>query len=714
MTIQQIQAHSPEAQSADLVADNISKLKALFPELVTEATTDGKTTATLNIDVLKGLIGDATVTDVDEKYGLNWHGKRKARQIALTPSAGTLRPAPNESIDWDTTQNLMIEGDNLEVLKLLQKSYGRDGGQVRVIYIDPPYNTGKDFVYADNFQNNIANYQQLMGWRDIDGGRISSLASRKNTEASGRFHTDWLNMIYPRLRIARTLLRTDGIILVSIDEHEITNLRSVMNEIFGEENFLSCLTWEKGRKNDAKFFSNGHEYVLVYAKSQAYLREKKTLWREEKPGARDIWKKYLELRATHGNQDKLIESDLQAWYSELPKTNPAKKWSRYKRVDQNGPWRDRDISWPGGGGPRYDVDHPVTKLPCAVPERGWIYSTPEEMQRQISLGLVEFRHDHTEPPFRKAHIRPIPQEFDLADVDANESNDSEETEDEEEFATQVRGSYFYKQSQVSVKYLRNLFGRKVFNNPKDLDEISKLIRYTTSDDPNALVLDFFAGSGTTGEAVMRLNCEDNGSRRYILVQLPEPLDPKDKQQKVAAKYCEEIGRPLNISELSKERLRKAGKAIKEEKPEWQGDIGFRVFKLDTSNIRAWNPNPVDLKESLFANLEHIEPGRSDDDLLYEVLLKLGLDLCVPTEQKQIAGKTVHSIGGGTLLACLDEHIGVADAEWLALGMTQWREQQGTATETTAIFRDSAFENDVAKSNLAAILEQHGIRHVRSL
>lgn len=710
MTMQKIEAQSPEAQSANILADNIAKLRAMFPELLTE--TGG--TAAINVDVLKALVGDATAYDGDEKYGLNWHGKRKARQIALTPSTGTLRPCPEESVEWETTQNLMIEGDNLEVLKLLQKSYGRDGGQVRVIYIDPPYNTGKDFVYTDSFQNNIENYQQLMGWRDVDGERVSSLASRKNTEASGRFHTDWLNMIYPRLRLARTLLTADGVILVSIDEHEITNLRSVMDEVFGEENFLSCLTWEKGRKNDAKFFSNGHEYVLVYAKSQSHLREQKTLWREEKPGARDIWEKYLELRATHGNQDKLIEADLQAWYSDLPKAHPAKKWSRYKRVDQNGPWRDRDISWPGGGGPRYDVHHPVTKLPCSVPESGWRYSTPEEMQRQISLGLVEFREDHTEPPFRKAHIRPIPQELDSVDADAEEADDSEDAEDEEEFATQVRGSYFYKQSQVSVKYLRTLFGKKVFNNPKDLDEIAKLIRYTSSDDPNALVLDFFAGSGTTGEAVMRLNSQDNGNRRYILVQLPEPLDPKDKQQKVAAKYCEDIGKPLNIAELTKERLRKAGGSIKSEKPDWSGDSGFRVFKLDTSNIRAWNPKVSDLKTSLFDHLEHLESGRSSDDILYEILLKLGLDLCVPIEVREIAGKQVSSVGAGVLMSCLDESIKASEAEALALGMAAWREEQGTVGDTTAVFRDSAFENDIAKSNLAAILEQHGIKQVRSL
>lgn len=709
--IEPIAAGSPESQSADLKAENIATLKALFPELLSERIVGGKPETAINVDVLKQLVGDTTASDTEEKYGLNWHGKRRARQIALTPSTGTLRPCPEESVDWETTQNLMIEGDNLEVLKLMQRSYARDGGQVKVIYIDPPYNTGSDFVYPDNFQDNIKNYQELMGWRDQGGEIVSSLASRKNTEASGRFHTDWLNMIYPRIKLARNLLAVDGVILISIDEHEITNLRRVMDEIFGEENFISCLTWEKGRKNDAKFFSNGHEYVLVYAKSQGHLREKKTLWREEKPGARDIWEQYLLLRKEHGDQDSLIETGLQVWYAGLPKTHPAKKWSRYKRIDANGPWRDRDISWPGGGGPRYDVVHPTTLQPCKVPERGWIYATPEEMQRQIKLGLVEFRPDHTEPPFRKAHIRPIPQELETVEG-LEDADDSEE--DEEEFATQVRGSYFYKQSQVSVKYLRGLLGKKVFNNPKDMDEIARLIRYTTSDDPNALVLDFFAGSGTTGEAVMRLNAEDDGKRRFIVVQLPEPLDPTDKEQKTAAKFCDEIGKPLSIAELTKERLRRAATKIKEEKPHWCGDAGFRLFKLDTSNIRAWSPNRDDLESSLFANIEHIQPDRSDTDVLYELLLKLGLDLCVPIEARPIAGKTVHSIGGGVLMACLESRIAVSEAEALALGIAAWRKEQAPAGDTTAVFRDSAFENDVAKSSLAAILQQHGIAQVRSL
>ena len=698
--MQKIDATSPEAQSADIKAENLAKLRALFPEVFTE----GKEGSAINVDVLKGLVG-AVVTDAEEKYGLNWYGKRRARQLALSPSTGTLRPCTEDSMDWDSTQNLMIEGDNLEVLKLLQKSYA---GKVKLIYIDPPYNTGKDFVYPDNFQDNIRNYLELTG--QIEGGaKISS-----NTEASGRLHTDWLSMIYPRIQLSRGMLSSDGVILISIDEHEVTNLRRVMDEAFGEENFLSCLTWEKARKNDAKFFSNGHEYVLVYAKSQAELRACQNLWREEKPGAREIWAQYVQLRAKHGDSDRAIEQDLQAWYAALPKGHPSKKWSRYKRVDSHGPWRDDNISWPGGGGPTYDVPHPRTGQPCKVPERGWIFSTMAEMQRRIDLGVVEFRDDHSEPPFRKSHIRPI--RFEVEELVISEADDDGENDpdDEEELATQVRGSYFYKQSQVSVKYLRGLLGKKVFGNPKDVEEIARLVRYTTSDDPTALVLDYFAGSGTTGEAVMRLNAEDGGTRRYILVQLPEPLDPASKDQKAAANFCDEIAKPRNIAEITRERLRRAAQRIAAEKVVGSFDRGFRTFRLDTSNIRAWSPNREDLDRSLLDHLDHVDAGRTEDDVLYELLLKLGLDLCVPIETKAIAGKAVHSVGGGVLVACLESSITVTDAEPLALGIVAWHQQQAPAGDVTCVFRDSAFADDVAKSNLAAILEQHGIARVRSL
>lgn len=701
-------------QSADIVAENIDQLKALFPEAFTE----GK----VSFDVLKQLLGGA-VDEREEKYGLNWHGKKTARQIALTLSTGTLRPCHEESVDWDTTRNLMIEGDNLEVLKLLQKSYSR---KVKLIYIDPPYNKGKDFVYPDDFRNNIKNYQMLTGQIESDGRKISS-----NTEASGRFHTDWLNMMYPRLKLARNLLSDDGLILISLDDVEIANLRQQCNEIFGEENLVACLVWEKGRKNDAKLFSIGHEYMLVFAKSLANLREKKTIWREGKPGAKEIWERYVELRAQHGAEDRDIEIGLQQWFSSLPKKHPSKKWSRYKRVDANGPWRDRDISWPGSGGPRYDVLHRTTGLPCKVPEAGWRFSSSEEMQRQIRLGLVEFRDDHTEPPFRKAHIRPIPDELlEEADGDADADRLDEE-ENEEEFATQVRGSYFYKQSQVAVKHLRKLLDAKIFDNPKDHVELAKLFAYMTNNDPNAVVMDFFAGSATTGHSVLGLNASDGGRRRYILVQFPEPLDPAKKEQKSAAKYCEKLGRPLTIAEITKERLRRAGHSISlevakvamekqnkkdlfESSDEPVLDLGFRVFKLDSSNIRTWDPDRDNLEQTLLDNLEHIKPGRNESDILYELLLKLGLDLCVPIETRSVASKNVQAIGAGVLLTCLAESITRDEVESLALGIIAWHEELAPAGDTTCVFRDSAFADDVAKSNLSAILSQHGIENVRSL
>jgi len=275
MTLQKIEAHSPEAQSANLVADNIEKLKALFPELLTETVVNGQTTAALNIDVLKALVGDATVTDSDEKYGLNWHGKRRARQIALTPSTGTLRPAKEESVDWDTTQNLMIEGDNLEVLKLLQKSYA---GKVKLIYIDPPYNTGKDFVYPDNFQDSIKNYLELTGQTE-GSTKISS-----NTEASGRFHTDWLNMIYPRLKLAKPLLRDDGAIFISIGDQELSRIRLVMDDLFGEENFIANVVWQKKQspQNDAINLSDMHDHIVIYAKKAKQTKNDIFGWQRNK------------------------------------------------------------------------------------------------------------------------------------------------------------------------------------------------------------------------------------------------------------------------------------------------------------------------------------------------------------------------------------------------------------------------------------------------
>jgi len=690
-TIPPISPNDPEAKSADIVAGNIEALKALFPDAFSE----GK----IDFEVLKGLLGGA-VDERDEKYGLNWHGKRRARHIALTPSTGTLLPCPDESVDWDTTQNLMIEGDNLEVLKLLQKSCA---GKVKLIYIDPPYNTGKDFVYPDDFRDSIKNYLELTG--QVEGGK--KIAS--NTEASGRFHTDWLNMLYPRLKLARNLLPNDGIMLISIDDYEVENLRVVLNEIFGEENFIAQLFWEKGRKNDAKLVSQGHDYILVFGKNKAFLSERGTKWREAKPGAAEIQTEYMRLKDLYADDVSNIQTHLRSFYADLPKGHPSKKLSRYGNVDARGVWRDDNMSWPGGGGPSYDVKHPVTGLACKVPEGGWRYSTLQKMNEMIEAGRVQFRADHTEPPIRKTYLVRGDD-----DVGAGEEFDDVEEAGEEDVGIQVAGTYFYRSALQASNLMLEMFGAKVFDNPKDHEVLARWFSYVTANDKNSTVLDFFAGSGTTGHAVFHQNAQDGGKRRFILVQLPEQLDPENKDQKVAAAYCKKISKPLLISELTKERLRRSGAKVKSDNPLFAGDTGFRVFKLASSNIRAWEPDAADLENNLLKNAEHLVQGRKEQDVLYELLLKLGLDLCVPIETKAIAGKSVHSIGGGALIACLSDGLTKEVIEPLASGIVAWRAALAPAVDTRVVFKDSGFADDIAKTNMAAILNQNGISDVRSL
>lgn len=629
MTMKKIEADSSEANSADLLAGNVEQLKALFPELITE----GPSGAAVNVDVLKALVGDATATDADEKYGLNWHGKRRARQLALTPSTGTLRPCPDESVDWDTTQNLMIEGDNLEVLKLLQKSYA---GKVKLIYIDPPYNTGKDFVYPDNFQDNIKSYLELTG--QIEGGqKISS-----NTEASGRFHTDWLNMMYPRLRLARNLLRDDGVIFVSIGEDEIANLQLLMNDVFGEENAVVSAVWRKrvSPANDAKWFSSDHDFVAIFAKN-------KEQWRP----------------------NKLLRNEQQL--------------SNYKNPDNDprGPWNSATYTCNKSKDERpnlyYPIRNPHTGEEVWPKETAvWKYGSELTAQQQEDNRL--YWGVDNKGAFPRAKLF-------LSEMDGV-------------VPRSVWGYDDVGHTQEATTELKALFdGSQVFDSPKPIKLIERILDLTC-DSPDDIVLDFFAGSGTTGHACY-LRESSEKAVRFILVQLPEPLETDE------FKY---------ISDITKERLRRAAVKIKADNPPFVGDMGFRVFKLDHSNIRAWSPNPVDLEATLFDQQDHLLEGRSEADVLYELLLKLGLDLCVAIEQRNIAGREVHSVGGGVLMACLAEVITREQIESLAQGIIDWHKELVPAGDTTCVFRDSAFVDDVAKTNLAAILEQHGIQNVRSL
>ncbi len=614
------------------MAGNIEQLQALFPEAFTEGKVD--------FEVLKQLLGGA-VDEREEKYGLNWHGKRRARQLALTPSTGTLRPCPEDSVDWDTTQNLMIEGDNLEVLKLLQKSYA---GKVKLIYIDPPYNTGKDFVYPDKFQDSIRNYLELTG--QVEGGRkISS-----NTEASGRFHTDWLNMMYPRLKLARDLLRSDGSLFVTIDDNESFHLRQMLDEVFGAENFVANVVWNhtKQSKNDETHFSRHHNQILVYQKS------------EELPA--------FQFERTEENNRNYANPD----------------------HDPRGEWRAGDVRSPNYRATLcFTIQTPSGKT-ISPPDNGWRWSEAS-IREKIASGEIVFADDESRI-VRKIYL-------------ADQQGRTPENLWLGEFAGTTR------QANAELKVL---FEESPFDTPKPVSLGQRVLALSTDSERSDIVLDFFAGSGTTGHAVLAQNAADSRRRRYVLVQLPEPLDSENKGQKAAAEFCDKLKKPRNIAELTKERLRRAGKKIKDENPMFAGDIGFRVFKLDSSNIRAWEPDRDNLSTTLFESVEHIKADRTEADILYELLLKLGLDLCVPIEQKTIAGKAVHAIGGGVLLACLATQITRAEVEPLAQGIVAWHQALAPAGDTTCVFRDSAVADDVAKTNLAAILNQHGIANVRSL
>lgn len=681
--IEKLTAGHPDTQSADIVAGNIEALRALFPEAFTE----GK----IDFEVLKQCLG-GTVDDREEKYGLNWHGKRRARQIALTPSTGTLLPCPEDSVDWDTTQNLMIEGDNLEVLKLLQKSYA---GKVKAIYIDPPYNTGKDFVYPDNFHDSVQNYLKLTG--QIEGGaKVTS-----NAEASGRFHTDWLNMIYPRIKIAHSMLRADGVIFVSIDDSEVANLKTVLNEIFGEENFIDTIAVEMSTTSGPKTVNaqqgtivKNVEFVHIYRKSAEFDRVNRTplldgidsydthysIWMNddgtlaslsEKMEAdpivgEDIVKYGLGGRGgfSVNNLNKLLS------VSESAKDFLEKNLKSIARVDRP-PVSAEGKSTPVGRWLEFEVDH-----------RSYFLTTLANgtLQALMPLSLNYRMSDDYKPRFGRTVIR--------GDLWKGFHQDM---------------GNVAKEGEIQFP-----------NGKKPVRLIKQLVKWADSA-KDGLILDFFAGSGTTGHSVMQLNSEDGGRRRFILVQLPEVIDTTNTDQKAAADLCDKLGKPRRISELTKERLRRAGRKISAEMPKGvELDAGFRVLKLGTSNITAWNPDVSDLEGTLLANSEHLVPGRTEADILTELLLKLGLDLCVPIETKDIAGKSVHSVGAGALIVCLSDGITRETVEGLAQGIIAWWQALAPAGDTRVVFKDSAFADDVAKTNMAAILNQAGIKDMRSL
>jgi len=649
--MERIAAGHPETRSFDSIANNLQALRTQFPQAFIEGKVD--------FEVLRHLLGDA-VDDSQEKYGLSWHGKRHARQLALTPSTGTLRPCPQDSIDWDSTKNLMIEGDNLEVLKLLQKSYA---GKVRLIYIDPPYNTGNDFVYPDDYRDNIRNYLALTGQLDGTNRTLSS-----NTEASGRFHTDWLNMMYPRLMLARHLLTADGVLLISIDDTEMHNLRVICDDIFGTENFCGAFIWEKKKKPSFLDRNMGSvtDYIIAYAKLRS-------LAPAFVAGAVEDGKKYPFNNA--GNPSSVLcFPPRSVTFSCQDQLIPAQDMSKGNIVTE----LLDDVRIEGG------ANVGTFRL------RGeWRYSQTK-LDEFIAAG-AEIVISKT--PFRPNYVNRSGEMKKTSNLLSHRLNGVPTNED----ATQE---------------MRKLFDMDVMSYPKPSGLIKYLVRAISSDDD--IVLDFFAGSGTTAAGVLQQNLEDGLARRYILVQLPEPLDRRKKEQRTAARFLENEKKPLNIAELTKEYLRRVADDIGESSPLFTGDLGFRVFRLDSTNIRQWEPEPEDLEEQLETAVESLRRDRTDSDILFELVTKLGLDLSTPIDVRTIAGKKVYVVGGGLLIVCLDVSLSASDAEPLGSGIVSWREELDAVTDVTCIFRDNAFVDDVAKVNLITLLRERGITSVRSI
>ena len=625
-----------QGTSMDIVQDNIEKLKQIFPEIFTEGKVD--------FEILKQLLGEEIETE-KERYSFTWKGKTEARQIAQEMSSGTLRPEHSVLNTTHThththTGNIYIEGDNLEVLKLLQKSYH---GKIKMIYIDPPYNTGKDFVYKDNFKDNLRNYLKITNQLGEEGQRLST-----NSDSSGRYHSDWLNMMYPRLKLARNLLTNDGVIFISIDDNEQGNLKKICDEIFGENNFLGNIIRATGTTTgqDANKMGSSLDYILCYTKTLNFIlkgfqldeEDEKRFNEEDEKGKFSV----LQLRKT-GNADRREDRPLMY----------------YPVVSPEG--RDVYPIGPGGYESRWRVGN----------------EKYEELKKE---GMIIWKNNREGilTPYVKYYLENrTKQVSNLWDnIDGNKKGSLE---------------------------LKELFNIKLFDNPKPKMLIEKLITIATDD--SSIILDFFSGSATTAHAVMQLNADDGGNRKYIMVQLPELCDEKSEAYKAGYK---------NICEIGKERIRRAGAKIKADESlslenREKLDIDFKVFKLDSSNIKEWDSETEDLRQSLFDSVDNIKSDRTSLDVLYEIILKYGLELTVPIEEKE----DFYSIGGGTLLINLDKEI---DMEIIDSICEEYRNllEIDEDFKTIVILRDSAFRNDVDKTNAMKKLEQVGIREVRSI
>ncbi|HBM2878336.1 TPA: site-specific DNA-methyltransferase [Klebsiella oxytoca] len=667
---------SPEAKSLDITTQNIEQLKQLFPEVFSE----GK----IDFDVLKAVLGEE-IDDSDERYNFTWNGKTKARQLSQIPSTGTLRPCKEDSVNWDTTENLFIEGDNLEVLKLLQKSYHR---KVKMIYIDPPYNTGKDFVYKDNFHDNIQNYLEQTGQIDSNGNKLST-----NSDTSGRYHSDWLNMIYPRLKLARNLLRDDGVIFISIGDDEQSNLKKVCDDIFGEANLLGQFIWNTQGNTDNQYnVKVNHEYVIAYYKninhSDAAIGH---VIDPNTPEESNLWKGFADNNINKNNPanpPSIIE---------LPAGFPSSESSLfYKKKDVDNEffeiaYRDKYIS------DKLKKDYNLeaksglpVKLDDMVVENGVLVKPCRIFVGVANKNkLLEFiRNGMTEIPDENGEMISF-----YINVNAGVRY-KKQREKARNILSVLRGFGTTEKNKTMLKK-QGVY----FDYPKPYQLIEYLLQIGCENE-DGLVLDFFAGSSTTAHSLMRFNATDGGRRKFILVQLPEPVDPKSEAAKNGFKM---------ISEVSKLRIKQAPKLIAEEITPKDYDAGFKVLKLDSTNIRTWDADFDNLEQVLQQAIKSIKEGRSSEDILYEIFLKYGYELTTPVETENVNGKTVYVVGAGALIVCLDDEITTETIEGIANLKAE------LAPETTQIvFKDEGFADDCVKTNAIQILKQAGIDDVKSI
>ncbi|WEZ00415.1 site-specific DNA-methyltransferase [Bacillus subtilis] len=620
-----------EGKTFNVVQDNIEKLKELFPEVFTENKVD--------IDKLRLALGE-NVEKEKERYEFTWNGKAEAIRLAQKLTTGTLLPCIEESVDWEKTNNLYFEGDNLEVLRIIQNSYR---SKVKMIYIDPPYNTGKDFVYKDNYHDNVKNYKKL-----------TQENMKSNPETNGRFHTDWLNMMYPRLKLARNLLKDDGVIFISIDDTEVDNLKKICDEIFGEDNFIGMFIVNSSPSAiDYGHMGKTNEYVLFYAKNINYTdtfhlpdEEKQFKYRDDK-GEFNIYPLY------NGN------------VAFNPQTRPNLFYPFYLNPNNK---IDEDFYEIGLEKKKDWIEvYPVISKKDGI-QRVWRWGK-KKASEGLNDEIVGYKTDSGE-------YRVVQKTRLTGKVIRSLQLDTEIS------------------SRKGTGEVESLFGRKIFSFPKPIELIRRFAAISTSEED--LILDFFSGSSSTAHAILKLNSEDNGKRKFIMIQLPEITDEKSEAFKAGYK---------NICEIGKERIRKAGKKIidelKDDKTRRDLDIGFKVFKLDETNLKMWDEESIDLENTLLDIVEPIKEGRTQFDVVYEILLKYGIDITVPIEELIIANKAVYSVGMGYLLICLERDLSLEQIEEMA-------KQQ----PARIVFYDEGFKDDTVRTNAQQILKRYGIEDIR--